>query len=69
MSADTLAEGTTFLNWLCNKNGARAEGRFPQLDDINDSDIDELQDAIDDDEDDTDFYFPINEPNPRPMKK
>lgn len=36
---------------------------------LNDSDLDNLQSAMsDDDNDDTDFYFPPNEAVPRPIK-
>lgn len=57
-----------FLGWLCNKNRARTESRFSQLNNFNDSDVDEWQNNIEDDEDDTDFYFPDNGPVPRPKK-
>lgn len=68
-STDTLDEGLVFFSWLSNKTRTRVGNRFLQLNNLGDSDVEESQDDIEDDGDDTDFYFPANEPVPRPKTK
>lgn len=64
-----MNEGLEFLSWLSNKTRTRVGNRFLQLNNLDDSDVEELQDNIEDDGDDTDFYFPANESVPRPKTK